>query len=80
MKHLFLAIALAWLVPGALAAQDLLIAFRKLATEHGYLNRAHPRRYGGSEQTADPIKARIVQEEFSRVHAPREVFRAEGYA
>ena len=27
MKHLFLAIALAWLVPGALAAQDLLVAF-----------------------------------------------------
>jgi alkylation response protein AidB-like acyl-CoA dehydrogenase len=48
------------------------IAFRKLATEHGYLNRAFPREYGGSEQSSDPGRAQIISEEFGRVRAPQE--------
>jgi alkylation response protein AidB-like acyl-CoA dehydrogenase len=48
------------------------IAFRKLATERGYLNRAFPRRFGGSEQPSDPAKAQIISEEFGRARAPQE--------
>ncbi|MBV9996634.1 MAG: acyl-CoA dehydrogenase family protein [Caulobacteraceae bacterium] len=48
-------------------------AFRRLATQHGYLYRGFPRRYGGSEQPADPMKAHIIREEFDRVRAPREL-------
>jgi alkylation response protein AidB-like acyl-CoA dehydrogenase len=53
-------------------ARDEQIAFRKLATERGYLNRGVPKRYGGSEQSNDPGKARIVSEEFGRARAPQE--------
>jgi alkylation response protein AidB-like acyl-CoA dehydrogenase len=48
------------------------IAFRKLATEHGYLNRSFTRQFGGSEQPSDPAKAQIISEEFGRAHAPQE--------
>jgi alkylation response protein AidB-like acyl-CoA dehydrogenase len=48
-------------------------AFRKLATERGYIYRSFPRVYGGSEQTPDPMKAHIIREEFDKVRAPREV-------
>jgi alkylation response protein AidB-like acyl-CoA dehydrogenase len=41
------------------------IAFRKVATEAGYLYRNIPRQYGGSEQPADVIKAQIIGEEFA---------------
>lgn len=51
-------------------AQD---AFRREATARGYLYRAIPRRFGGSEQSPDPIRARIIREEFARVRAPGEV-------
>jgi alkylation response protein AidB-like acyl-CoA dehydrogenase len=47
--------------------------FRDLATERGYLRRSVPRRYGGSEQPPDPIRARILQEEFQRARAPMDV-------
>jgi len=47
--------------------------FRDLATEHGYLRRSIPRKYGGSEQEPDPLKANIIREEFSRARAPHEV-------
>jgi alkylation response protein AidB-like acyl-CoA dehydrogenase len=47
--------------------------FRQRATEQGYLNRAIPRRYGGSEQPPDEIKATIIREEFSKARAPGEV-------
>ena len=46
--------------------------FRDLATEQGYLNRSIPRKYGGSEQPPDVIKAQILREEFARAHAPME--------
>jgi alkylation response protein AidB-like acyl-CoA dehydrogenase len=45
-------------------------AFRLAAIERGYLARGIPRRYGGSEQPPDPIRARIIAEEFGRAHAP----------
>jgi alkylation response protein AidB-like acyl-CoA dehydrogenase len=46
---------------------------RSLATQHGYLYRWVPKRYGGSEQPADPVCARIVAEEFAAVRAPGEI-------
>jgi alkylation response protein AidB-like acyl-CoA dehydrogenase len=47
--------------------------FRRLATERGYLNRHIPRRYGGSEQPPDALRAQIIREEFGRARAPVEV-------
>jgi len=48
-------------------------AFRKKAIERGYLYRHVPRRYGGSEQPPDPLKATIIAEEFRRARAPYEI-------
>lgn len=48
-------------------------AFRQKAVNAGYLYRNIPRQYGGSEQPADILKARIILEEFERVRAPMEV-------
>ena len=48
-------------------------AFRRKATEAGYLYRTIPRRYGGSEQPPDILKARIIAEEFARSKAPAEI-------
>jgi alkylation response protein AidB-like acyl-CoA dehydrogenase len=45
-------------------------AFRRAAIERGYLARGIPRQYGGSEQPPDPIRARIIREEFGRARAP----------
>ena len=47
--------------------------FRIAAIEHGYLYRHIPRRYGGGEQPADPLKSVIVGEEFRKARAPAEV-------
>ena len=47
--------------------------FRLKATEQGYLNRSIPKRYGGSEQAPDEIRANIIREEFRKVHAPGDV-------
>jgi alkylation response protein AidB-like acyl-CoA dehydrogenase len=46
--------------------------FRAEATRRGYLFRAIPRQYGGSEQAPDTIKAVIIREAFARARAPRE--------
>jgi alkylation response protein AidB-like acyl-CoA dehydrogenase len=46
--------------------------FRARAIDAGYLARAIPRAYGGSEQPADAFKASIVRDEFRRVRAPRD--------
>jgi alkylation response protein AidB-like acyl-CoA dehydrogenase len=54
----------------SLPKQEAVLRFRDLATERGYLRRAVPKRYGGSEQPPDPIRARIIEEEFARAHAP----------
>jgi len=47
--------------------------FRARATEQGYLNRAIPKPYGGSEQEPDEIKATIIREEFMKARAPGDV-------
>jgi alkylation response protein AidB-like acyl-CoA dehydrogenase len=47
--------------------------FRKAATEKGYLNRAIPKQYGGSEQEPDEIRANIIREEFMKARAPGDV-------
>ncbi len=47
--------------------------FRTLATERGYLYRNVPRRYGGSEQAPDVIRAEIIRAAFAARRAPREV-------
>ena len=48
-------------------------AFRRTATEAGYLYRGIPKRYGGSEQAPDVLKAQVIRDEFTRVRAPMEV-------
>ena len=48
-------------------------AFRRAATEKGYLYRGIPRAFGGSEQPSDVVRAQIIREAFSEVGAPMEV-------
>lgn len=48
-------------------------AFRRSAVDAGYLYRSVPKRYGGSEQPVDVIKAQVIREEFGRARAPMEV-------
>ena len=50
-----------------------LAAFRRQATEAGYLYRGIPKKYGGSEQAPDVLKAQVIRDEFARVRAPMEV-------
>jgi len=47
--------------------------FRVKATEQGYLYRAVPKQYGGSEQPSDVVRAQIIREEFAAARAPTEV-------
>lgn len=47
--------------------------FRSEATGQGYLYRAIPKQYGGSEQPVDVIRAQVIREEFARARAPMEV-------
>lgn len=47
--------------------------FRRTAIDAGYLYRGVPKRYGGSEQPVDVIKAQVIREEFGRARAPMEV-------
>ncbi len=47
--------------------------FRQSATKAGYLYRAIPREWGGSEQPSDVMRAQVIREEFSRARAPMEV-------
>jgi alkylation response protein AidB-like acyl-CoA dehydrogenase len=60
-------------VAGPGLPDERVTAFRLLAIERGYLYRHVPRRYGGSEQTPDPLKSAIIAEEFRRARAPGEV-------
>ena len=48
-------------------------ALRAAATERGYLYRSIPRRFGGSEQEPDLIKAEIIRQCFAKARAPMEV-------
>lgn len=47
--------------------------FRRAAIDRGYLYRSVPKRYGGSEQPVDVIRAQVIREEFGRARAPMEV-------
>ena len=58
---------------GAIPTDERTTAFRLKAIERGYLYRHVPRRYGGSEQPPDPLKATIIAEEFRRARAPHEI-------
>jgi len=65
-----------WPPPSDLRGADLkafVRAFRALAIGQGYLYRAIPKRFGGSEQPVDVIRAQVIREEFARVRAPMEV-------
>jgi alkylation response protein AidB-like acyl-CoA dehydrogenase len=46
---------------------------RERAIAAGYLARAIPKRYGGSDQSADVLKGQIIREEFARARAPGEM-------
>ncbi|MBX3509723.1 MAG: acyl-CoA dehydrogenase family protein [Hyphomonadaceae bacterium] len=48
-------------------------AFRQEATERGYLYRGVPKRFGGSEQAPDIVKAEIIRRAFAEARAPGEV-------
>jgi alkylation response protein AidB-like acyl-CoA dehydrogenase len=48
-------------------------SLRLKAIERGYLYRAFPREYGGSEQPPDPLKATIIAAEFKKAKAPFEI-------
>ncbi|HYR95202.1 MAG TPA: acyl-CoA dehydrogenase family protein, partial [Candidatus Binatus sp.] len=60
-------------VTGTAPVDPRAAAFRLAAIERGYLYRHVPRRYGGSEQSPDPLKANIIAEEFRRAKAPHEI-------
>jgi alkylation response protein AidB-like acyl-CoA dehydrogenase len=47
--------------------------FRRRATEAGYMMRAIPKEYGGSEQPLDFLKGEIIREEIKKHGAPTEV-------
>src|SRR5262249_45211485 len=47
-------------------------AFRRRATERGYLYRSIPRELGGSGQVPDVVKAVIIRQVFARARAPME--------
>ncbi|HEB88784.1 MAG TPA: acyl-CoA dehydrogenase [Deltaproteobacteria bacterium] len=47
--------------------------FRKRGIEAGFVYRNVPKKYGGSEQPHDAIKDQIIQQEFHRVGAPRDL-------
>jgi alkylation response protein AidB-like acyl-CoA dehydrogenase len=53
-----------------LPSREKVTAFRREAVLHGYVYRHVPRRYGGSEQPADPIRADIIRAEFFAAGAP----------
>lgn len=53
--------------------KEFIRAFRRAGIERGYLYRGIPKRYGGSEQPVDVIRAQVIREEFGRARAPMEV-------
>lgn len=53
--------------------RDFVRAFRRAGVARGYLYRAVPKRYGGSEQPVDVFRAQVIREEFARARAPMEV-------
>ena len=53
--------------------KEFIRAFRRAGVERGYLYRSVPKRYGGSEQPVDVIRAQVIREEFGKARAPMEV-------
>lgn len=53
--------------------KEFIRAFRRAGVELGYLYRSVPKRYGGSEQPVDVIRAQVIREEFGKARAPMEV-------
>lgn len=69
-------LSLHWPPAADLRGADLkqfISGFRALATAQGYLYRTVPKRYGGSEQPVDVIRAQVIREEFARARAPMEI-------
>ena len=65
-----------WMPAAELRGSDLkafIKAFRLKATDKGFLYRAIPKAYGGSEQPVDVIKAQVIREEFGKMRAPMEM-------
>ena len=56
-----------------LSSRERAQRFRDRATEAGLLYRSVPKRFGGSEQPPDSLRAAVIGEEFARARAPREV-------
>jgi alkylation response protein AidB-like acyl-CoA dehydrogenase len=61
------------IVGAIMRTDDRATAFRLEAIERGYLYRHVPKRYGGGEQSYDPLKSTIIGEEFRRAKAPGEL-------
>jgi alkylation response protein AidB-like acyl-CoA dehydrogenase len=62
--------------PAGLRGPDLeahVKGFRQRATDAGYLYRGIPRKYGGSEQPPDVLKAQVIRDAFGAARAPLEV-------
>lgn len=53
--------------------REFIRAFRRKAVAAGCLYRSVPKRYGGSEQPVDVVKAQVIREAFSGARAPMEV-------
>lgn len=66
-------VAAHWPPPGGADPRAAARAFREAAVAMGYLYRSIPKRYGGSEQPPDPLRARVIREELARAGAPREI-------
>jgi alkylation response protein AidB-like acyl-CoA dehydrogenase len=63
----------AQLLGAVIRTDDRATRFRLKAIDAGYLYRHVPRRWGGGEQPPDPIKEKIIHEEFRRAQAPWEM-------
>ena len=59
--------------------REFVRAFRRQAIEAGYLYRAIPKRYGGSEQPVDVIRAQVIREDWPRPTGPV-LFKSCGWA
>src|SRR6056300_1711821 len=46
------------------------LAWQKRLIEHGYAARTIPQAYGGFGASPDPLKSRIIAEEFARAQIP----------
>ncbi len=55
-----------------LSREDQTWQFRERAIAEGYLCRAIPKQYGGSEQPVDALRGQVIREEFGAARAPME--------